>query len=262
MKKIRFYKFQATGNDFIMIDNRDSSFIEDTTIIANLCDRRFGIGADGLILLEDSSDDSFKMKYFNSDGNEGSMCGNGGRAFSSFIHHLKISASDLNIDAFDGIHHAKIRNAGLNRWIINLGMSDVEKAAFIGNGIQIDTGSPHHMVFVEDAEAINVYDEGKKIRYSDLYPQGTNVNFVQKTEDGVIVRTYERGVEDETLSCGTGVTASAISIHLDSDDGEYNVPVFTRGGNLEVYFKKSGDNFSDIILEGPANFVFEGVYYL
>jgi len=253
---IKFYKYQGAGNDFVIIDNRDQSFDgSNTAKIAKICDRRFGVGADGLMLLEDHTEHDFTMRYFNNDGQEASMCGNGGRCISAFAVHQNIvkQADNFSFMAVDGVHYA-----AYNKGIVTLKMIDVDTINQGDNFTFLDTGSPHHVIFVKNVDAVDVYNEGKAIRYSDHYPNGTNVNFVQFIDNKSIkVRTYERGVEDETLACGTGVVASAISAHLlkpEITDFDIDVP----GGKLRVYFTTTNRLFKDIWLEGPAKFVFDG----
>ena len=253
---ITFYKYQGTGNDFIVIDNRNQSFPKNSTaIIQKLCHRRFGIGADGLMLLENDKEYDFRMRYFNSDGNEGSMCGNGGRCIVAFANRLGVIGNTTTFNAVDGIHHAKISGQ-----IVSLGMNDVLGIQTFSDHVFLDTGSPHHVTFTKNIDELDVYNEGRKIRYGKPYfESGTNVNFVEKVNDNTFkVRTYERGVENETLSCGTGVTAVALSgsfLQLSSAD---EIHLQTRGGELKVSFKKENDGFTEIFLTGPATFVFKG----
>jgi len=250
---MNFYKYQGTGNDFIMVDNRTETFSHSTSLIHQLCDRRFGIGADGLILLENDSETDFKMVYYNADGNESTMCGNGGRCIAAFAHHLNIIGSKTRFKAIDGIHKAEI-----NGQIVKLKMGDVHHIENHENYSVLNTGSPHYVQFVEDVKSIDVYNEGKKIRNNNIFKnEGINVNFVTEISDNeIFVRTYERGVEDETYSCGTGVTASALTFmqkhYLNS------LTVKTLGGELKVYAEKSENGFKNVWLEGPAKLVFEG----
>jgi diaminopimelate epimerase len=250
-----FNKYQGTGNDFIIIDNRKSIINpDDSTLINKLCDRRFGIGGDGLILVSGSLQYDFEMKYFNSDGFESTMCGNGGRCSSDFAMRTGIAGRKLIFEAIDGVHQA-ISEEG----IIRLQMNDVNEPGIIKGNYFIKTGSPHCVIFHDDINRIDVNTEGKIIRWSEDYaPEGTNVNFIEIIEKGIYVRTFERGVEEETLSCGTGVTASAIASVLAGQFDTIPVNVKTRGGNLSVSFKIIGKNICDIWLSGPATFVFEG----
>jgi diaminopimelate epimerase len=253
--QIAFNKFQGTGNDFIIIDNREGLFNPaDTTLINKLCDRRFGIGADGLILISLHKTYDFEMKYFNSDGKEGTMCGNGGRCTAAFALQKKIAGTKQKFQAIDGPHEAEINNG-----IVRLQMSDVKDFTKIRGNYFINTGSPHYVTFVKNVKESDVFNEGRKLRYSDDFkPGGTNVNFVEVTPEGIFVRTYERGVEDETLSCGTGVTASAIASVLSGHFDRNKINVKTLGGDLSVEFKVEKDKVTDVRLSGPGTFVFEG----
>ncbi|MUP47021.1 diaminopimelate epimerase [Gramella sp. BOM4] len=257
--KLTFYKYQGTGNDFVMIDNRDQKLSKNNTkIIQRLCDRKFGIGADGLILLENPEveGDDFKMVYFNADGNESSMCGNGGRCLVAFAKFLGIVNDKARFTAIDGAHEAVIENG-----LVSLKMQDVKEVNQFENFMFLDTGSPHHVLFSEDIAKTDIKKEGAEVRYSDRYKKtgGTNVNFVQElSEDSFSVRTYERGVEDETLSCGTGVTAVALAAFVSGKTQAEKVKLITQGGELSVSFKKKGDHFEDIWLTGPAEYVFKG----
>ena len=252
-KQIKFYKYQGTGNDFVMIDNRDLEFPKSTELIEKLCDRRFGIGADGLILLENDENSDFKMVYFNSDGNESTMCGNGGRCIVAFAHFLDIFEDQTTFDAIDGLHKAEIKNG-----IVKLKMIDVIDINTDGQDFVMNTGSPHYVKYVEMLNNYNVFKNGNEIRNSPTYKaEGINVNFVEALSDKeIFVRTYERGVEDETYSCGTGVTASALTF-MDKNN-QTSVAVKVLGGKLKVYAEKNGAGFSNIWLEGPASQVFSG----
>ena len=253
---IVFNKYQGTGNDFIIIDNRKGVINpDDSTLINKLCDRRFGIGADGLILISGSPQYDFEMKYYNSDGFESTMCGNGGRCSSDFAIREGIADKKLTFRTIDGVHKA-IAEEGL----IRLQMNDVSESQRIKGNYFINTGSPHCVIFRKDINKIDVNAEGKIIRQSEDYaPGGTNVNFVEIIDRGIYVRTFERGVEEETLSCGTGVTASAIASVLAGQFDGSPVNVKTKGGNLSVSFKIVGKIISDIWLSGPATFVYEGM---
>lgn len=250
---IHFYKYEGTGNDFIMIDNRKMSFHKQEESIRLLCDRRFGIGADGLILLEESPETDFKMVYYNSDGRESTFCGNGGRCVASFARKLGLVQDKTQFEAKDGLHEATFHGSA-----VSLKMRDVTVVKSILDGYELFTGSPHFVVFTDQVSQTNVPKEGRRIRTLDHYmPDGINVNFVEKRTDGIYVRTYERGVEDETLSCGTGVTASALVAA--SNGYKSPVQVETPGGKLEVEFvQHSNESFTEVFLKGPARFVFEG----
>ncbi len=255
--EIQFYKYQGTGNDFIMIDQRNTLYINhnDQKVIAHLCDRRFGIGADGLILLENSKQVDFKMVYFNSDGKQSTMCGNGGRCIVSFAHQLNVFEKKTTFEAVDGLHHGVMLE---NNWV-SLGMIDVDKIIELPNGdYLLNTGSPHYIQFCDEIPS-DVNTEGKKIRYSEPFAkEGVNVNFVVNDGQSLQIATYERGVEDETLSCGTGVTAAAICSTLNFQDGHHKINVKSKGGDLAVSLTKNNGIILDISLIGPATFVFEG----
>jgi diaminopimelate epimerase len=254
--EIHFYKYQGAGNDFIMVDNRSLVFPKNNVeLIHKLCDRRFGIGADGLILLEPSQKQDFTMVYFNADGKEGSMCGNGGRCIVAFAKKLDIIKNETTFEATDGLHFANIENE-----LVNLQMADVENIEIYDTHTFLNTGSPHHVNFCNAVAPLNVSELGAKIRYGAPYFEtGTNVNFVEQlSANSFKVRTYERGVEDETLACGTGVTAVAIAANKSNRTNEERIYIEVLGGNLEVSFKKEGDSYKNVFLKGPAQFVFEG----
>jgi diaminopimelate epimerase len=251
---IHFYKYQATGNDFVIIDNRETKFTFSNEQIAKICHPKFGVGADGLMLIENHPTLNFHLEYFNSDGTQ-SLCGNGCRAAVQFASQLGLVNGKASFAAFDGAHAAEILSSGN----IRLKMTDVNEIKMIGNDYFIYTGSPHYIRFVSDVQNYPVVDEGKKIRYDEQFkPGGTNVNFVELLQDNTIfVRTYERGVENETLSCGTGITAAALAAALKG----YSSPVKINslGGNLSVEFKSGqSGTFQEIYLVGPAKMVFKG----
>lgn len=254
--KQTFYKYQGTGNDFVMIDNRHLTFDKnDTKRIKFLCDRRFGIGADGLILLETHQKLDFEMVYFNSDGNESSMCGNGGRCIVAFAKFLGIIENETRFEAIDGLHHAQIEND-----IVKLQMQDVNRLERYDSHVFLDTGSPHHVQMEAELRQLDVNKVGSAIRYGALYNDiGSNVNFVSKISDELFsVRTYERGVEDETLSCGTGVTAVALAMNYIGETEKNLITLNVEGGRLQVSFEKSGQGYENIWLIGPAAQVFKG----
>ena len=255
MLHLSFFKYQGAGNDFIIIDNRSKSVSLSTEQIRNMCDRHFGIGADGLMLLELCDEADFKMMYYNADGNESTMCGNGGRCIAAFAQRLNIVSDTMKFMAIDGLHHAAILPDGN----IALQMQDVQKIHFHADFTELNTGSPHYVKAVTDLAHIDVQQEGAAIRHQSHYePKGINVNFYHIIDGELHVRTYERGVEAETLACGTGVTAVAIT-NTDSATGNFSIPVNTRGGRLRVSFlKKTSFSAEDIQLTGPAQFVFEG----
>ncbi|PWA04169.1 diaminopimelate epimerase [Flavobacterium psychrotolerans] len=255
--QIQFYKYQGTGNDFVMIDNRSNFFPKDNIkLIEHLCDRRFGIGADGLILLENDVDTDFRMVYYNSDGNQSSMCGNGGRCLVAFAKKLHVIQNQTTFIATDGLHHATISEDG----IVSLQMIDVSTVKIASDYVFLNTGSPHHVQLVEDLERYDIKTMGAKIRYSDLYgTAGSNVNFVEQIADhSFALRTYERGVEDETLSCGTGATAAAIAMNTLGKTTSNAIELQVQGGKLEVSFDKTEGKFTNVFLKGPAEFVFKG----
>ncbi|MEP2059473.1 MAG: diaminopimelate epimerase [Maribacter litoralis] len=251
----RFYKYQGTGNDFVMIDNRKGQFPkEDTELVAKICHRRFGVGADGLILLENDAETDFRMVYFNADGKEGSMCGNGGRCIVAFANFLDVIEEETVFNAVDGLHKATIVGD-----VVSLKMLDVSEIKEKSNALFMDTGSPHHIQLVNGLKSFNVAKEGARIRYGIYGEKGSNVNFVETNVDGGFsIRTYERGVEDETLSCGTGVTAVALGMYHLGNTKEKTVAVKALGGNLEVSFKEDHGAYSDIYLKGEAKQVFKG----
>jgi len=255
--QIQFYKYQGTGNDFVIIDNRQQFFPKDNIkLIESICDRRFGVGADGLLLLENDTATDFKMVYYNSDGNESSMCGNGGRCIVAFAKKLGIINSKTVFIATDGLHHATILEGGN----VSLQMKDVDAVKIENNYVFLNTGSPHHVLLVDDLQNLDVKTNGAKIRYSDLYGQaGSNVNFVKQLSDNhFALRTYERGVEDETLSCGTGATAVAIAMNAIGKTNSNVIQLDVQGGKLKVSFDKIDKIYKNVFLEGPATFVFEG----
>ena len=254
--KYTFYKYQGAGNDFVIIDNRQGTFDKKNTNHINfLCDRRFGIGADGLILLENHDELDFKMIYFNADGNESSMCGNGGRCIVAFAKHHGIIDAKATFEAIDGLHHAIIEGS-----TVKLQMQNVDHIQKFDGHVFLDTGSPHHVQFEKDLNTFDVKTTGSKIRYANPYIEtGVNVNFVERVADNnFIVRTYERGVEDETLSCGTGVTAVALAMHYIGETEKNLITLNTQGGDLQVAFNSNNDGYSDIWLIGPATQVFKG----
>jgi diaminopimelate epimerase len=258
---ISFHKYQATGNDFIIIDDRDRRFdIQNSSLIQTFCNRRFGIGADGLIVIRSEPGHDFRMIYFNADGYEGSMCGNGGRCATAFANVLFPEKKDFSFKAFDGLHTSSINQVKNEGFLVSLGMSDVQLPTKVGEDIVLNTGSPHYVQFVNDAGNVDVTTAGRLIRNSEPFlREGINVNFVEVHNNSLTVRTYERGVEEETLSCGTGVTASAISAFHKRLIDSPEVKVFTRGGELEVKFKIDQNGYSDVILTGEAHPVFQGV---
>jgi diaminopimelate epimerase len=252
-----FFKYQGAGNDFIMIDNRDKKFDSlNEVLIESLCHRRFGVGSDGLILLENADDYDFRMVYFNSDGREASMCGNGGRCIVAFARKLGLIDLRASFIASDGIHEAIIDENKL----VDLHMIDVTEINPLIDGYFLNTGVPHLVHFVEDLHIIDVDIEGRQLRYDARFqPAGTNVDFVKKDGNHLTVYTYERGVEAETLACGTGIVASALSAAYKAgiESGEYQITA--KGGELRVKFEKQNGYFINIWLKGPAELVYCGV---
>jgi diaminopimelate epimerase len=255
--QLHFYKYQGTGNDFIILNNLDGKYNALTTDqVKHLCHRRFGIGADGLMLLNQHPGFDFEMKYYNADGRESSMCGNGGRCLTRFANDMGILKTDYNFLAVDGPHEASIETDGT----VALKMKDVNGIKLVHGDYILDTGSPHYIKVLNDVETVDVVKKGREIRYSrEFATNGINVNFVQETDQPteIIVRTYERGVEDETLSCGTGVTAAAL-VCSHNDAGFNRVEVKTRGGQLSVEYDRIDGRYENIWLIGPAEKVFEG----
>jgi len=261
---LHFYKYHGAGNDFILIDVRNNPIHLSTKQISFLCDRHKGIGADGLMMLLSSNDSDFKMKYYNSDGLEGSMCGNGGRCIISFAFDMGIKKDIYQFTAADGMHRGRIlKSVGQNK-TIELQMADVHHFIHEKNHFFIDTGSPHDLNFSNHIDEIDVFREGKKIRNSETYsPEGVNVNFIEENNNQLFVRTYERGVENETLACGTGVTAAAIGASIRNNLKYTHYDIRTLGGKLQVRFRSTnGKDFTDIYLTGPAQMVFEGFIHI
>ena len=269
-KGVKVYKYQGAGNDFVIIDNRDGSIDLNDSQIRWLCDRRFGIGADGMMLLGAGGEYDFIMRYYNSDGFEGTMCGNGGRCLVAFAAHRGIKKFEFI--AIDGYHRAEVLEYGDYRCIVRLKMRDLlpdeegnSPIKLYPEGYFLDTGSDHFVIFVDDVANYDVDGEGKKWRWAERFPKGTNVNFVEIAPNKIKVRTYERGVEAETLACGTGVTASSIASFIHgaksfTTDGErVKFDIEALGDSLAVDFIPSDDGkrFEEIWLTGPATFVFE-----
>ena len=259
MEKITFYKYQGAGNDFVLIDQRGHRTLHrgDRARIAHLCDRRFGIGADGLILLQAAEGYDFEMLYFNADGGEGSLCGNGARCVVAFAHFLGIAPQECCFLANDGPHEAVVVRPD---WI-EVHIRDVERWHWANGHCVLNTGSPHYVRFIPKLEGFDVVAEGRRVRYSPEFAQdGINVNFVQETTTGMRIGTYERGVEDETLACGTGATAAAIAFVSREENplGGWDIPVVAKGGELRVRFHFDGECFRQVWLCGPAVQVFSG----
>ena len=250
---LSFYKYQGTGNDFVMIDNRTKIFPKDEiNKILQISDRHFGIGADGIILIENDDNFDFKMIYFNADGSQ-TFCGNGARCAVAFAKYLNIIQQKTTFLAVDGEHFAEIKDD-----IISLQMINVDDIKVNENSVFMHTGTQHHVEMVKELENYPVFKNGKKIRNSYDFP-GSNVNFVQQLNDTTFrVRTYEKGVEDETLACGTGVTAVAIAMHKTNKTKSNSISLPVEGGNLEVSFDENNGVYTNVFLKGPAKFVFKG----
>lgn len=255
--KIHFHKYHGCGNDFVVLDGRDGRLPElSQEMVARICHRRFGIGADGLMVLGDAPGHDFSMLYWNADGRPGSMCGNGARCIVAFAHRLGIVRSTYSFLAPDGLHEAIREDDGT----VRLRMSDVGSVEAIGSDHLLDTGSPHYVRFTGDLNALDVDREGRAIRHSSRFDrEGVNVNFVERLDGGgLFVRTFERGVEAETMSCGTGVTASAL-VSAGGAEGRRDIAIRTPGGRLRVDFEAvPGQGFRNIWLVGPATFVYTG----
>ena len=256
--KLPFYKYQGAGNDFILVDNRKLQFSHaDADKLAKLCDRRFGIGADGIMFLEPANGYDFRMVYYNADGKPSSMCGNGGRCIVAFAKFLGVIGDSTNFIAVDGPHYASVNPAG--DWV-SLQMIDVNEIEKDGKDFVLNTGSPHYVKFTELGAAKDVFAEGRAIRNNSTYQkEGINVNFAEPKLNHLFVRTFERGVEDETFACGTGATAVALAnAYVNNAQGHNVTPIKVLGGDLKIVFDYDGERFSNIFLEGPANQSFKG----
>jgi diaminopimelate epimerase len=261
--KLHFFKIHGTGNDFILTDARDGVFRPDAATVSRLCDRHLGIGADGLILLQPGGDYDFGMAYYNSDGNESTMCGNGGRSITAFARHLGIISDHARFTAIDGEHQAEILSAEGPDLIVKVRLRDAVVETSSAQGTFVNTGSPHLVRFVPEVSKVDVVREGRRIRYGKKFAEaGVNVDFVEVVRDTLHVRTYERGVENETLSCGTGVTAAALVTASKFTPGKGFYNVHTPGGTLKVSFTQNRNEFTDVWLEGPVKMVFEGTIEL
>ena len=255
-RTLQFYKYQGAGNDFVLVDNRSGIFDpKNEDLVRRLCDRRFGIGADGLMLLQEIDGYDFEMVYYNADGREGTMCGNGGRCIVAFARDLGIIQDNTDFLAVDGPHYAEIESN-----LVNLGMIDVQEVNRDADAYVLNTGSPHYIAKSNNLIDLNVYQAGYAIRNNDTYKaEGINVNFAEKEDNGYFVRTFERGVEDETLACGTGATAAAMAMAIEEQlEGDIHIPIRVLGGQLYISFHKEGMQFKDVFLKGPAEQVFKG----
>ena len=259
---MKFQKYQGTGNDFILLDNRAKAIILTPDDIRWLCDRRYGIGADGLILLNPAEQVDFEMVFYNNDGSSDTFCGNGGRCIAAFAHRLGIVGEKGSFLASDGVHQFEIvEKTNQNETIVRISMRDCPMPqSFSDDTFFINTGAPHLVIFSNDIETLDVCSLGAHHSNDPRIARRTNVNFVETKHNCLSVRTFERGVEDETLSCGTGVTASALvyAAHRFTSDKQDVTTVASRGGTLKVYHSQTDNTFHDIYLEGNAAFVFEG----
>lgn len=259
---IEFYKYHGAGNDFILIDNRQLKLELSKEQIKLFCDRNFGAGADGLMTLGNSDKYAFSMRYYNSDGGEASMCGNGGRCIVAFASRLKLVSKSISFGAIDGVHHATINSTKDNIYDISLQMIDVLDVKNIDGKYFLNTGVPHHIEFVDNVDNIKISDEGSKIRYSEKYKKfgGANVNFVEENDGFLKIRTYERGVEGETLACGTGATAAAIAYSIKNNIQNEEITLHAPGGELRLRFDNENKKYTNIILSGPAQFVYSAIW--
>jgi diaminopimelate epimerase len=255
-----FYKYHGTGNDFILIDNRQENFVLDGKNVRYLCDRKFGIGADGLILIHSSASAQIAMIYFNADGKESTMCGNGGRCVAALVNRLSPDVREVAIEATDGIHTALIQRTEGHITYVKLKMKDVTcPNGHLENDFILDTGSPHLVRFTDHVEQMDIKTEGSRIRYSQpFHDKGINVDFAEIRNSRLFLRTYERGVEAETLSCGTGTVAAALALAIKQGNDRGSTTVRAPGGELIVHYHRKDNLFTDIWLEGPATFVFTG----
>lgn len=261
--ELNFWKYEGAGNDFVLLDGRESKIELAGDTIRRMCDRHTGVGADGLMVLMNEEGFDFRMRYYNSDGGEVDMCGNGGRCIVLFADHLGIGSNEKYFIGRDGKHYAQIISKGDDSALIELEMIDVDSYEYSDKAFSLNTGVPHYVEFVEDVSKVDVLGRGRELRYSERFAAGggTNVNFVEVAGPGYIkVRTYERGVEGETLACGTGATAAAIATYLYAQNDKNNFEVNVPGGELEVGFEvRDNQRFTDIRLTGPARRVFSGI---
>lgn len=252
---MQFYKYHGAGNDFILIDSRDSDPGLNESQVARLCDRHFGIGADGLMLLLPSSGYDFRMRYYNSDGREGTMCGNGGRCITAFARDRGMVNDRYAFEAIDGIHHSWFEKDGT----ISLGMNNVSHILRFSDGFFIDTGSPHFVMEHPDPHAADMTEMGSKYRHDPRFGSGgANINLVRAEKNRIVIATFERGVEAETLACGTGSVAAAIAAAEKNGNGFGQYVIEAKGGQLAVHLKKEGDSYISVVLSGPAAFVYSG----
>ena len=256
---INFSKFHGAGNDFIMINAIKNEIVLPEELIFKMCDRRTGIGADGLIILMHSDNHDFRMRYYNCDGKESTFCGNGGRCIAAFAHQQGIIKKEATYEAIDGIHKAKVTETSSNEYLVELTMRDILSYKLDDDSLLIDTGSPHYVKKVMNLDNMDVNAEGAKIRYDkNISTDGVNVDFLLNDNGNIRIRTYERGVENETLACGTGVTASAMAASLWY--GGNNIDIYTQIAKLNVRFDKDDNTFKNVVLTGPAAHVFDGMF--
>ena len=256
---INFSKFHGAGNDFIMINAIKNKIVLSEELIFKMCDRRTGIGADGLIILMHSDNHDFRMRYYNCDGKESTFCGNGGRCIAAFAHQQGIIKNVATYEAVDGIHKAKVTETSSNEYLVELTMRDIMSYKLDDDSLLIDTGSPHYVKKVMNLDTMDVYAEGAKIRYDkNISSDGVNVDFLLNDNGNIRIRTYERGVENETLACGTGVTASAMAASLWY--GGNDIDIYTQIAKLNVRFDKENNTFKNVVLTGPAAHVFDGMF--
>lgn len=258
-QSIKFSKFHGAGNDFIMINAIEKEILLSEELIYKMCDRRIGIGADGLIVLSPSDNYDFKMRYYNCDGKESTFCGNGGRCIAAFAYQQGIIKENATYEAVDGIHNVSVLQKSINEFHVELSMCDILSYKYDENTLLINTGSPHYVKKINNLSDLDVNAEGAKIRYDkEISEDGVNVDFLLNDNGKIRIRTYERGVENETLACGTGVTASAIAASLWF--GGNDIDVYTQIARLNVKFDRENDHFTNVILSGPATFVFDGIF--
>lgn len=267
MNSMKFYKYQGTGNDFVLIDNRDANISISSDDIKRICNRNTGVGADGLMMLERDDEYDFYMRYFNSDASQVPMCGNGGRCITMFAYHLGLIKDNKTVfNSMDGVHSAEIINESDGEGVVKIKLIDVDSVVKYGDDLYLNTGVPHYIRFVKFVGYADVEEEGAEIRYSDEFKNsgGTNVNFVEITSEGAInVRTYERGVEAETLACGTGAVASAIAVSFKYQPHKTSFAVTVPGGVLKVNFDKIKQGiYHNVELEGAAKLVFTGEIFV
>ena len=258
-QRIKFSKYHGAGNDFVMINAIKNHVVLTDEEVKAICDRRTGVGADGLIMVLPSEKYAFRMKYYNCDGHESTFCGNGGRCIAAFACEEGMCPQHLEYEAVDGIHKALLTKNSDNEFMVSITMRDIESYDLTDLRLLINTGSPHYVTRIGSLKDFDVRKYGAEIRNDkSISADGVNVDFMEIIDNQYYIRTFERGVEDETLACGTGVTASAIAAGLWY--GGDNIDIKTTLATLNVRFKKSGNSIKDIVLSGPATHVFDGFY--